>query len=398
MSTSQSAANELLGRARALAPMLRARQDEIERLRRIPADIIERLKEDGLYRAMMPRSRGGYEIGLDDFVRIGVEIGTGCASTGWVFCTGAQHLWQIGMFDAAAQDEVWERARLPLAGSSYAPSGTAVAVEGGYRLSGRWMFCSGIDACDWMILGVRILPAPDAEPVDQGFALVPAADYAIEDNWHVVGLEGTGSKNAVLDEVFVPRHRVMGLEEATMGRPPGTAVNDGALFRIPFFAAISIGLCAPALGAAMGALADYRESIGVRVTRGSATSASRAMAEFQAIQLRVGEAAARLDSALLLVLRDCREIMQTIGAGGALSQASRARNKGDLSYAVRSAAGAVDLLFESVGGQGLFDDNRIQRAWRDVHAAAKHISLAWDSTGAIYGRTLLGLSAGTIQI
>ncbi len=398
MSPSTAAAHDLLERARALAPMLRARQAEVERLRRIPEDITARLKEAGLYHAMMPRSRGGYEIDLDAFVRIGVELGSGCASTGWVYCTGAQHLWQIGMFDAAAQEDVWGPKALPLAGSSYAPSGSAVVVDGGYRLSGRWMFCSGIDACDWMILGVRILPAADAGPVGQGFALVPAADYVIEDNWHVVGLEGTGSKNAVLDEVFVPGHRVMVMEEATMGRPPGAAVNEGALFRIPFFAAISIGLCAPALGAATGALAEYRESIGARVTRGPATGAGQAMAGFQAIQLRAGEAAARLDSALLLVLRDCREIMETIGAGRELSQQTRARNKGDLSYAVRSAASAVDLLFESVGGQGLFDDNRIQRAWRDIHAAAGHISLAWDSTGAIYGRTLLGLPAGTIQI
>ena len=227
---------------------------------------------------------------------------------------------------------------------------------------------------------------------------MPAADYRIEDNWHVVGLEGTGSKNTVVKGAFVPAHRVMTMPDATMGSPPGTAVNDGPVYRIPFFAAISIGLCAPALGSAMGALEDFREIMSVRKTRGPATQAAKSMADFQAVQLRLGEAAARIDSALLLVLRDCREIVETIGAGRELSEAERARNKGELSFAVRTAAGAVDLLFESVGGQGLFDDNRIQRAWRDVHAAAKHISLAWDSTGAIYGRTLLGQPAGTIQI
>ena len=398
MSSTEPDAVELNERARSLVPMLRDRQAEIERLRQVPDDIIERLKAEELYHAFLPRRLGGFEIALDDFVRIGVEIGAGCASTGWVYCTGAQHLWQIAMFAEAAQDEVWGTNPSALAGSSYAPTGTAVAVEGGYRIGGHWMFCSGIDICDWMILGVRIVPEAGAEPVDQGFALVPAADYRIEDNWHVVGLEGTGSKNAILEDVFVPHHRLMTMEEATMGRPPGSAVNEGPLFRIPFFAAISIGLCAPALGAARGALEDFRRSISVRTTRGPATQAAKPMADFQAVQLRLAEAAARIDSALLLVLRDCREIMETVSAGMELSQADRARNKGDLSYAVRTAAGAVDLLFESVGGQGLFDDNRIQRAWRDIHAAAKHISLAWDSTGAIYGRTLLGQPAGTIQI
>lgn len=398
MNVTEPNAAELIERARSLVPMLRERQAEVERLRQVPVDIIDRLKAEGLYRAFLPRRLGGCEIGLDDFVRIGVEIGSGCASTGWVYCTGAQHIWQIGMFSEQAQNDVWGAKPSALSGSSYAPTGTAVAVEGGYRLSGRWMFCSGVDVSDWLVLGVRIAPEPGAEPSNLGFALVPAADYRIEDNWHVVGLEGTGSKNTSVEDAFVPRHRLMTMDDATMGRPPGIAVNDGTVFRIPFFAAISIGLCAPALGAAKGALEDFRRTISVRKTRGPATQAAKSMADFQAVQLRLGEAAARIDSALLLVLRDCREITETIGAGRELSEADRARNKGDLSYAVRTAAGAVDLLFESVGGQGLFNDNRIQRAWRDVHAAAKHISLAWDSTGAIYGRTLLGQPAGTIQI
>ena len=121
------------------------------------------------------------------------------------------------------------------------------------------------------------------------------------------------------------------------------------------------------------------------------------MADFQAVQLRLAEAAARIDSALLLVLRVCREIMETVSAGMELSQADRARNKGDLSYAVRTAAGAVDLLFESVGGMGLYSRNRVQRAWRDVHAGAKHISMNWDAVGSLYGRVKLGLPPGPAQ-
>jgi len=367
-------------------------------LRRVPDDAIDRIRSAGLYRVLLPRRFGGLEFGWIEFLRIAETLASGCASTGWVYSTGMQHSWSIGLFSGQAQDDVWGEDPTALAASSFAPSGTAVAVDGGYRLDGRWMFCSGIDNSRWLILGARVLDDPDAAPREAGLFLVPEADYRVDDNWHVVGLEGTGSKNARVEGRFVPRHRFLNFAEANSGAPPGAEANDGPLFRVPFFAAVSICLCAPALGAAMGALEEYREHVGARETRGAALSGPSAMSSYQTIQLRVAEAAANIDAARLLVERDCREIMEAAREGRVQEEAVRARNKGDLSYAVRLAASAVDLLFESVGGQGLFLENRLQRAWRDVHAAAKHISLAWDATGAIYGRTLLGLPAGSQQI
>lgn len=377
---------------------MRDRQAEVARLRRVPDDIVDRIAAAGLYRVLLPRRFGGFELGWDDFVRIAEAVGSGCASTGWVYSTGMQHSWSIGLFAGRAQDDVWGDDPGALAASSFAPTGLAIPVAGGYRLSGRWMFCSGIDNSRWLILGVRVCDRPDAAPRETGLVLVPQADYEVEDNWHVVGLEGTGSKNARVEDRFVPGHRFLSFAAANSGAPPGAAANDGPLFRIPFFAAVSICLCAPALGAAMGALEDYRQNIGVRETRGAALSGPSTMSSYQSIQLRVAEAAANIDAARLLVERDCREIMQAAKAGRVQDEALRARNKGNLSYAVRLSARAVDLLFDSVGGQGLFADNRVQRAWRDIHAAAKHISLAWDATGAVYGRTLLGLPAGSQQI
>ena len=347
---------------------------------------------------LLPRRFGGFELDWHDFVRIAEAVASGCASTGWVYSTGMQHAWTVGLFARAAQDDVWGGDPAALAASSFAPSGTAIPVAGGYRLAGRWMFCSGIDNSAWLILGARVCDEPGAAPREAGLVLVPVADCEIEDNWHVVGLEGTGSKNARVEDRFVPGHRFLAFDRANSGAPPGAEANDGPLFRVPFFAAVSICLCAPALGAAMGALEDYRAHVGARETRGAALSGPSPMSSYQSIQLRVAEAAASIDAARLLVERDCREIMAAARDGRVQDEATRARNKGDLSYAVRLSARAVDLLFESVGGQGLFVENRLQRAWRDIHAAAKHISLAWDATGAIYGRTLLGLPAGSRQI
>jgi alkylation response protein AidB-like acyl-CoA dehydrogenase len=133
------------------------------------------------------------------------------------------------------------------------------------------------------------------------------------------------------------------------------------------------------------------------MTRGAALSAPKGMAEYPTIQLRVAEAAASVDAAMLLVQRDCARIMATHEAGRQLTEGERARHKGDLGFAARLATQAVDRLFESGGGQSLFDANLVQRAWRDAHAGSMHISMNWDAVGSLYGRVMLGLPAGTAQ-
>lgn len=388
---------EALARARALVPTLRTRQAATERARRVSDETIADLKRAQLLRILQPRRYGGHEYSLADFVRLGAAVASGCGSTGWVYSVATQHNWQIGMFPPDLQDEVWADDPTVIAGSSYSPAGTAVSADGGYRLSGSWMFSSGCEAVDWMILGARFAPQRDAAPTHQGYVIVPKRDFTIDDNWFVQGLSGTGSKNVVLNEALIPRHRVLTLEEALSGSPPGAAVNPGPLFRVPFFAAISICLCAPILGMAEGALQTYVETTRSRMTRGAALSAPKGMAEYQSIQLRVAEAAAAIDAAKLLVLNDCDRIMDVYTAGKTLTEAERARNKGDLGFAVRLATQAVDRLVESGGGQSLFDANLIQRYWRDIHAGSMHISVNWDAVGSLYGRVILGLPAGTAQ-
>ena len=387
----------LPARAAALKPVLRARQRDAERARRISEETIQDLKSAGLYRVLQPARYGGLETDFGTLVRCAAEIGAGCGSTAWVYSTAAIHQWQIGMFDDRAQRDVWGGDSLAVAASSYSPGGTAVAAGDGYRLSGRWLYCSGVLNAQWMILGVRIARDADAEPHTQGYVLVPRSDYRVEDNWDVVGLIGTGSSDVVIDDGFVPAHRMLTITDALSGRPPGAAVNGGDLWKVPFFAAVTICLCAPAIGMAQGALETYIEQIGTRRTRGAALSQPQRMAEFPTIQTRVAEAAAAIDGAGLLVLRDCADILAVMASGRPLTEGERARNKGDLGYAVKLARRAVDLLFESVGGAGLSNDALTQRFWRDLHAASKHISLNWDMCSTLYGRVLLGLPAGTAQ-
>ena len=384
-------------RAAALKPALRERQRETERNRRVSDETVADLKAAGLYKVQQPARYGGYEFDIGTFVRCATEIGAGCGSTGWIYSTAAQHQWQIGMFDVAAQDEVWGGDSMHISASSYSPGGTAVEVDGGYRITGKWLYCSGVLNADWMILGAKIAADAASDPYTQGYILVPKTQYAVEDNWDVMGLIGTGSNDVIINDLFVPAHRMLTLEQALSGNPPGAAVNDNALWRVPFFAAISLCLCGAAMGMAQGALETYIDQISVRKTRGAALSQPQSMADFPTIQARVAEAAAAIDAAKHLVARDCDTIMRVMNEGRALTVEERARNKGDLSFAVKMARRATDLLFESVGGAGLSNDSVTQRFWRDLHAASKHISLNWDMCSTLYGRVSLGLPSGTAQ-
>ena len=390
-------ADEIVARAAALKPVLRDRQRETERNRRVSDESVADLKAAGLYKILQPKRYGGYEMDFWTFVRAAAEIGAGCGSTAWVYSTAAQHQWQIGMFDDRAQAEMWGENPYAISASSYSPSGVAVETEGGYRVTGRWLYCSGVLNSDYMILGAKLAKSADEKPYGQGYILVPKKDYTVEDNWDVVGLVGTGSNDVIIDGAFVPSYRMLSLEDALSGSPPGLAVNANDLWKVPFFAAITICLCGPAMGMAQGVLETYVEQIGVRKTRGAALSQPQSMADFPTIQARVAEASAAIDAAKQLIRRDCEDILAVMAEGRPLTEAERARNKGDLSYAVKIARGAADLLFESVGGAGLTNASPLQRFWRDLHAASKHISINWDMCSTLYGRVALGLPAGTAQ-
>jgi alkylation response protein AidB-like acyl-CoA dehydrogenase len=396
-SSGDESPHAMVGRAQALVPELRSRQATTEKAGHVLPDAIRSFLAAGLYRIVQPKKFGGLEYGLDTFVRVAMTVASGCGSTGWVFSTGAQHQWQIGLFAPEAQEEVWGEEPTALAASSYAPTGVALAEGDGYQLSGKWSFCSGVDICQWMLLGVRIAPAEGVEPAQVGFALIPKSDYRIEKNWDVLGLIGTGSNDLVVEGAYVPAHRIITHEQSQSGSPPGAAVNESGLFRIPFFAGISYCLCSAILGMARGALEDYLDGMRDRVTRGAAMGASKNVAEFQSIQLRIAEASSSINAAETLVLRDTKEIMDIMSAGKELTEAQRVRNKGNIAFAVKLSVQAVDLLFESVGGQGLNSQNRVQRAWRDIHAASKHISMNWDAVATLYGRSQLGLPPGPAQ-
>ena len=209
--------------------------------------------------------------------------------------------------------------------TSLAPTGTVERVDGGYRLSGRWSFSSGCDFCQWAVLGGIVPPAEAGQPPDARVFLVPRSDYAIDDNWHVMGLCATGSKDLVVEDAFVPEYRTHSYLDAFHLRHPGTAVNDAPLYRLPFGLVFPNGITAPAIGAALGALEAFREQSRRRI---NLRDQSRVV-EDPFAQYRLAEAAAEIGAARDRMLGNFAEMMRLARAGEEIPLAARARYRWD---------------------------------------------------------------------
>ncbi len=265
----------ILAAIRATLPAIADRAGDTERNRQVPPENVAALRAAGLYRIVQPAEFGGFEHDFALLAEVIQDIGAACASTAWVCGLQAAHQWLLASFPIEAQHDVWDADPDALLCGSYAPAARAAPVDGGYRLSGRWSFASGCDVSDWAFCAAMIPAAtPDAGP-RPAFLLVPRSDYDIDDDWHVVGLAGTGSKTLVLDEVFVPAHRLLLFADTTSGNTPGARhYTHNATFRVPMLANIASCLASAGLGAAMGALRDYLDWVGGRTTRGAVAGAA----------------------------------------------------------------------------------------------------------------------------
>jgi alkylation response protein AidB-like acyl-CoA dehydrogenase len=390
LSSAPPSVPELLSRARDIAAIVRARAEQTEAERRVSTDVFDRMREAEFFRILQPRAYGGFEYGFEVAMQVAIIVGAGCGSSGWVCSFAIMHQWLAASFPAQAQDEFWvDRGAIGM--GSYAPVGKAIAVDGGYRISGLWSFASGCDNAQWFFLGGMIPPPDNTGPPKPGFFLVPCADGRIEDNWHTMGLIGTGSKNIAATDLFVPVHRTVMFADLLTGSSPGSRVHDNPLYRQPLLAVFPYCLIAPVLGMAEGALADFLDMAKVRSTRGAVAGGNNRMAEFGTIQQRVAEAAASIEAVRLLMFRDLEEIQETAARGEQVSVDMRMRNRLDQGFCMRLLLQAVDALFPATGGQGIFRDKLQQRVWRDAHAAATHVSLNWDAVSTTYGQYVLGL-------
>jgi 3-hydroxy-9,10-secoandrosta-1,3,5(10)-triene-9,17-dione monooxygenase len=298
----------------------------------------------------------------------------------------AVHAWQLALFPLQAQEDVWGTDAGTLISSSYAPTGKVARAEGGYRISGRWSFSSGCDHCQWVFVGGLIPPEVEGKPPEMRTFLLPRSDYRIDDNWHVAGLKGTGSKDIVVENAFVPEHRTHKLIDGYKRQSPGNAVNPSPLYRLPFGQIFVRSVSTSAIGAAQGALDAFLEIAAKRV----AASDGAKVSEDPTTQTVCARAASLVDETRAVLRRNFDEMMTLVREGKDIAIDRRVRFRLDSAMAVVKSVEAVDLLFTASGGRAIFLGSPLLRYFLDVHAARAHYANNPDKPARNLGAVMLG--------
>jgi 3-hydroxy-9,10-secoandrosta-1,3,5(10)-triene-9,17-dione monooxygenase len=378
--------NGLVARAVALTPALTARVSRADELRRVPDETIADFREAGFFKMLQPSRWGGLEVDPRTFFEVQMTVASACPSSAWVLGVVAVHSWQLALFPLEAQDEVWGKDPTTLISSSYAPTGKITRAEGGYRVSGRWSFSSGCDHCQWVFLGGFVPSETEGKPPEMRTFLLPRTDYRIDDTWFVAGLKGTGSKDIVVENAFVPEHRTHKLIDGFKRQSPGNAVNPAPLFRLPFGQIFVRSVSTSAIGAAMGAYETFVDAAARRVAAGDGSKVS----EDPTTQTVCARAAALIDETRLVLSRNMGELMSLANAGKDMPIDRRVRFRHDSSMAVVKSVEAVDLLFTASGGRAIFLNSPLLRYFLDVHAARAHYANNPDKPGRNFGGVSLG--------
>lgn len=366
--------------------LIAANADKAEQLRRVPDENIEALRDTGFFRSLQPARYGGAPIGAEEYTPAVVSIAGACASTAWAAGLLAQHSHLLAMMSPELQDEVWGNDPEALASSSVAAINGCEEASGGVILNGSWGWSSGCDHATWAILGFkRAVPELDGFIIPH-FAVVPKSDYQIVDDWHSAALRGTGSKTLALDNVFVPNHRIENLLALTTGGSSGFGTHPG-IFHAPFTPWFSLGFSAVSLGVSLRFMQVYAEKVASR------TRAYTGAAEINSVpaMLRIAESHHQLAAARASLEKDWRSMTEHAVAGQLPSPDVAVHWRTNQSYVTKMAIESLDRMWSASGGGAFFDDNEMQRLWRDSKMTGSHAYSDYDIARQRQGRHLLGL-------
>jgi 3-hydroxy-9,10-secoandrosta-1,3,5(10)-triene-9,17-dione monooxygenase len=377
---------QVLDGVRDLLPTFRSRADEAERLRVVPDASIKELSETGFFKLLQPQRYDGLEADPETFYTAVKDIAGACGSTAWVSSVVGVHPWQVALFPDEAQQAVWGSDTDTRLSSSYAPTGKAQQVDGGFQLSGRWSFSSGCDHCQWVLLGGLVFNS-EGHVVDFRTFMVPRKDYTIEDVWNVVGLRGTGSNDIVVDDVFIPEAFTLSMSDTGRCFGPGQEVNTSNLYKLPFHSVFTMTISTPIIGMAYGA---YAEHVEMQQKRVRAAYLAEKTSNDPYATVRIARAANEIDSAWVLQMHNLKQLQASVEKGERIPLQLRLKVRRDQVIASERAIRAIDMMFEASGGRALAEGTYLQRQWRDAHAGRVHAANDPERALAMFGSLEFG--------
>jgi 3-hydroxy-9,10-secoandrosta-1,3,5(10)-triene-9,17-dione monooxygenase len=386
-------AHTLISRAAAIGPSLFKRRESAAMSRTLPKETIEQIVESKILRACMPKIFGGYELPFGAHTDVAMELARSCGSTAWVSGILASHNWWLGKYNTEAQHEVWGDDADALIGAAFASERGACAKpkNGGYNVSGTWMWCSGAEHCDWVSLMAPIL-TPDQKP-ELAMVLLKKGEYKIDDVWYSPGMRATGSNNILVDNQLIPAHRLTKLAELNRKDSPGCELNTGPVYKLPMLDVFGYSVAIPTLGCAIGAIDHY-----INIMKNKSAFDNSKVSEFQSLQLRVAESSTEINAALSIYRNDLNIMHGAANKDKELSQKELIQFKSNCAYVATLAKRSVTRIIESMGASEMTDSNPAFTAFSDTLIGASHKALAWDVNGTLLGKQLFGLNDGETDI
>ena len=376
---------ELIARLAALIPALRERGRAAEEAGRIPEQTVQDLLATEIFRAVVPLRFGGHELGYRYIPEIFRTLGRGCMSTAWTMGFLIYHNFQFAHFPEEAQQEVWGQGRgFTMAPGQVMPAGKAIAVEGGYRVTGRWGYATGIHHGDWMLFSAPVTGGEHDGDVLRFYA--PVEDFTVLDTWHVAAMRATGSHDVTAENLFTPAYRTVKVSDLRNGRAEGLQNNPGSLWRVPLLTFMCLGGVGPLVGAAEAVAEIVTENLRSKVRAYSVAKAQSQMST----RVRLAELHARLAALTALYESKARYVEETVAASGGLTIEDRAGLRALVSHIARESQALVNGFAREGGSRAMYLDSPIQRFQRDANALATHALFDIDHTGDLWGHALLG--------
>lgn len=380
-------AEELVARARAMIPALKARAKQCTADRNVPAESIADMAAAGFFRILQPRRWGGYEMHPNVFFAVQKALAEGCMSTGWMFGVLGCHPYELALFDDQAQADVWGGDNGMLVSSTYQPVGKVEHADGGFYLSGHWGFSTGSLHCGWVLLGAMVPPKEPGGAPDMRTFLLPRSDYTIDpESWQVFGLQGTGSHDIIVDRVFVPEYRTHRAVEGFLCNNPGQRLNDGPLYTLPWAQVFIRSVSTSAFG---GARAAINAAMAIMESRVS-TNTGKASKADPMLHAAIAAAHAQTLEMELTLQASFDALMALAEAGQPIPMEKRALFAYQSSSVVRRLVRLVDDMVQLLGGRAVYMSSDIIQPWLDLNAARAHVANDPNNRTADVIGTMLG--------